>query len=483
MTDTIESCQREIMELVKSTQPSDAAPDHVPDVAAVSKDIARIYVRMADIFLQGRDIDNAAKCLETALQLDPQPWTEQEGLNRTRVFLTEMLARDPANVDLLLHLGEMNHKLGDGEKALDCFRQVLGIVPSEIRSLYMIPIIQESLGDTKAAEESLIRAVKLQPLFKIHANKTPPDFSVLVISAPLLGNTPITDLVKGSPYEANIFSLLTDEAYDVALLKRSGQVVVNAVSEADSSNIILSQVTQLIDQLGLPVINHPSKIRRTSRDSIAKLLKGIPGCRVAQVVRHAAGEAVSLDALRRRVSFPAPFLARPTGTHGGEKFEKFDSLEAVASFIRAQPGADHYIMDYIDYQSPDGHFRKYRFFFVEDEILPYHLAIGNHWKVHHATTDMDKSEWMQAEEKAFLEKPEAVFSPKHYETLHAIRQTIGLEYFGIDCGIDGADNLVVFEANATMLVHWHNETFPYKTPFVDNIKRAFDVMLKKRVGS
>jgi len=95
---------------------------------------------------------------------------------------------------------------------------------------------------------------------------------------------------------------------------------------------------------------------------------------------------------------------------------------------------------------------------------------------------MDKNEQMQAEEKAFLENPAAVFLPKHYEALRAVKKAIGLEYFGIDCGIDRAGNLVVFEANATMLVHWHNETFPYKTPFVANIKQAFDAMLKRRVN-
>lgn len=470
------------MELVKSTQPENVPPGFVPDIAAVSKDIARLYVRMADLLLTGKDLENAAKCLETALQLDPQPWTEQEGLNRTKIFLTEMLARDPGNTDILFQLGELHHKLGENEKALAYFQQVLAIAPDNIRSLYMIPVIYEHLGNAKAAEESLVKAAKLQPIFNILANKSPPDFAALVISAPLLGNTPITDMMQGSTYEINILSLLADTAYDLALLKSKGQIVVNAVAEADSSSTVLLQVAQLVDALHLPVINHPARIELTSRDNIARLLKDIPDCSVAQIVRHVAGEAADVAALKKKIPFPAPFLARPTGTHGGKMFERFDNLEALSDFLRQDPGADHYIMDYIDYQSSDGHFRKYRFFFVDDQILPYHLAIGNHWKVHHATTDMHKVEWMQDEEKAFLENPADIFTPKHYQALREIKQRIDLEYFGIDCGIDHAGNLVVFEANATMLVHWHNETFPYKTPFVDKIKQAFDAMLKKRVG-
>jgi len=57
-----------------------------------------------------------------------------------------------------------------------------------------------------------------------------------------------------------------------------------------------------------------------------------------------------------------------------------------------------------------------------------------------------------------------------------------LVFFGIDCGLDGSGNLVVFEANASMLVHDKNEEFPYKAPFVHRIKSAFDEMLRKFAG-
>ncbi len=63
--------------------------------------------------------------------------------------------------------------------------------------------------------------------------------------------------------------------------------------------------------------------------------------------------------------------------------------------------------------------------------------------------------------------------------MRAIQQRIGLEYFGIDCGLDRSGNIVVFEVNASMLVHAKNEDFPYKTPAVQRIKLAFDAMLRR----
>jgi glutathione synthase/RimK-type ligase-like ATP-grasp enzyme len=63
-----------------------------------------------------------------------------------------------------------------------------------------------------------------------------------------------------------------------------------------------------------------------------------------------------------------------------------------------------------------------------------------------------------------------------------VRERFGLDYFGIDCGLDPDGNLVVFEVNASMLVHDGNVEFPYEDPFVRVIKTAFDAMLRSRAG-
>ena len=142
------------------------------------------------------------------------------------------------------------------------------------------------------------------------------------------------------------------------------------------------------------------------------------------------------------------------------------------------PEKNFYLTEYIDYRSADGFFRKYRFIFVADEILPYHLAIDHQWKVHHRTTDMANQPWIQREEEAFLNDPTSVFRPQHFATLRSIQQAIGLDYFGIDCALDQLGNVVLFEVNASMLVHRQNESFAYKTPSVDRIKFALDRMLR-----
>ena len=44
------------------------------------------------------------------------------------------------------------------------------------------------------------------------------------------------------------------------------------------------------------------------------------------------------------------------------------------------------------------------------QILPYHLAIHNDWKVHHFRTDMADHSWMRQEEERFLENLGSVFN-------------------------------------------------------------------------
>ena len=274
-------------------------------------------------------------------------------------------------------------------------------------------------------------------------------------------------------------ALFASREYDGALLSQGVQLVVNLISDADQTEALLPVAADLVDRFGLPTLNDPRKIERTTRDAVASMLDGIPGSRIPKALRLKDGTDHSPAALEALLPFSFPVLARPVGTHGGDDFEKIEDCAALATFLSQRPDRDHYLIEYIDYRSGDGYFRKYRFVFVDGEILPYHLCIGSDWKLHHITTDMAHQKWMQQEEEGFLNAPATVFNPAHYQALQTIRERIGLEYCGIDCALDASGNLVVFEANASMLVHARNEEFPYKMPAVRRIKLAYEAMLRR----
>jgi hypothetical protein len=320
--------------------------------------------------------------------------------------------------------------------------------------------------------------MRLKPLIHKPAAVFPPAFTVLALYAPFGGNTPTEYLFDATAYDINTYAVLAGQTHDIALLRTSGHIVMNLISDADQAARILPEAAVLADALRMTIVNHPRVILETTRERVAERLAGLAHVRVPKSVRIPAGSPHAPGDLAAWLPSDLPVLARPAGTHGGDDFEPIASLDALAAFIDHHPTSDHYLIEYIDYQSPDGYFRKYRFIFCDGGIFPYHLAIGNSWKVHHVNTDMIHHTWMQDEEATFLADPHSVFSADNYLGLAAIRDAYDLAYFGIDCGRDRDGRLVVFEVNASMLVHQKNEDMPYKAPHVAKIKTAFDAMMR-----
>ncbi|HTJ93355.1 MAG TPA: hypothetical protein VL424_09640, partial [Pararobbsia sp.] len=250
---------------------------------------------------------------------------------------------------------------------------------------------------------------------------------------------------------------------------------------------LLSDAAHLAERVGHTVVNEPDRVALTDRETVARSLDGIEGCVVPRtwrctreaLIRH-AGEPVDAPAYAGALTMPYPLLVRPAGTHGGLNFHKVRDARHLDTVLRQTDASHYYTTQYVDYRSADGYFRKYRFIFVGDEVLPYHLAVGDVWKVHHATTSMIDHPWMQHEEQAFLDNPCQVFNAEQCAALDAIRARIGLDYFGIDCGLDRSGRVVVFEVNACMLVHGHNAAFPYKAQAVNRIRLAFHAMLRQK---
>ncbi|MBV9863634.1 MAG: tetratricopeptide repeat protein [Alphaproteobacteria bacterium] len=379
-----------------------------------------------------------------------------------------------------LLVGESLSELGQKQDAIPYLEKALALNPErQVAHLANIDLGSAlyALGLKPQAFARFREALAIEPVLTRKTAKLEPDFSALLVLAPGAYNTPYRYLIEDASYDSHILMLVPEVDYDAAMLAARCDVVVNLVSDVDQDQGMLAAAAALIDRLGRPVINHPNTIAPTSREWIAAALSGIPDCRVAKVSRHAGPELSRLAWDTHPVARSRPFLARLAGGHGGEAFEMIAAPADLDRLVADHPEADYYLIEYLNYRSADGFFRKYRFFFVGAEILPYHLSIGPEWKVHHFRTDIAAQPWMQHEEEVFLRAPETVFEPRHFAALRAIRAAIGIDFFGIDCSLDRDGNLVVFEANATMLVHGMNRDFPYKIPYVRRIKSAFAALL------
>ncbi|OIQ91392.1 hypothetical protein GALL_266660 [mine drainage metagenome] len=216
---------------------------------------------------------------------------------------------------------------------------------------------------------------------------------------------------------------------------------------------------------------------RTRRHLLAALLGDVDGVLVPRCLRieWPPASRTELAELLGGAGMALPLLCRPAASHGGQGLVRCDDLRALDERLRATHGA-HYLTEFHDYRSADGCYRKYRMIFVDREPFAYHLAISPHWMVHYFSSGMsDRPEWL-AEERRFLQDPRAALGERAMAAIAAIGRRLDLDYAGIDFAPLPDGRLLVFEANATMLIHFERSSGPlaHKNVQVQAIVAAFE---------
>jgi hypothetical protein len=109
-------------------------------------------------------------------------------------------------------------------------------------------------------------------------------------------------------------------------------------------------------------------------------------------------------------------------------------------------------IEFLDARGADGWVRKYRVMMVGGQLYPLHLAISQQWKIHYFSADMRDRAEHRAEEAKFLADMPGVLGAKAMAALEQLSAAIGLDYGGIDFALNQRGEILLFEANATMVV-------------------------------
>ena len=426
-----------------------------------------------------------------ALERDPgyfQAWinlglalSDQEKLEESQGSLRRAIGIDPDSGYAQHCLGSLLERAGGcDDEAEACLERAIALDPGSVDAYHTLGNLLLRRGESARSRELFRRAQLLSPLVSWPARDGRPEFSVLILDTPGPGCTPANYLADRTAFESHFYCVLPGVAPDIEMLRARADVVLNLIADADSGREILPWARDLVERLGRPTANHPELIMGTGREEIARLLAGIPLCRIPVTLRVAAGTEPARAPAAPPYGLALPLLARGAGLHGGDDLEKFDDLPSLAEFLRGHTETDCYLTEYVDYRSDDGFFRKYRFICVDGELFPYHLAIHDDWKVHHFRTDMTNQPWMRREEESFLQDTGLVFDEPHQAALRAMAAATGLQYCGIDCALHRDGAIVLFEANAAMLVHDEQDAvYAYKNRYVARIKSAFEAMLRR----
>lgn len=301
------------------------------------------------------------------------------------------------------------------------------------------------------------------------------------------GHFSLDDLAD--PERINLFvgTVYGDNLQDMSGLPRF-DVFINCVSNADLDPVGLDRIEAILKRNpDVPVINSPEKVRQTARAENFRRLNEIPGVHMPQTTlfkldRGANAKADEIE----KAGFEFPVIVRHRGTQTGRSVAKIDDRPALVKWLSEQPqGTEIYVVAWVDCSWDDGFYHKTRVFFVDGVFYPVANLSSDVWQIHSGDRYrvMSTTPSTQEEEKRFLADPEPYLGSKAFQALHAIRDAIDLDFFGVDFTVDSDGNVVVFEANAAMRHNFdHAGNFPYTRPYLENVSRAFADMVDRRAA-
>jgi tetratricopeptide (TPR) repeat protein len=307
--------------------------------------------------------------------------------------------------------------------------------------------------------------------------------TVLVLAGVGGGLVPTRYLVDPAVFTILSLTLLSADQPDAPLgaveseAPTCADVVFSALADVDHDGGQFDAATAFCVKLGKPVINPPASIAATGRANAPALFAGVPDV-IVPAVRYATFEEVA------DLAITAPILARPAGDHGGDNLILLRNETDKATFMASRPPARLLLTDFHDFRSPDGHWRKYRLIFVDRQVYPYHLAIGDDWLLHYWRAEMQRSPWKMAEEAAFLQDWRGVFGARAAQAAEDVARRLDLDYGGMDCALMADGRLLLFEANGCFLLHLDepSDAFAYKHRSTPPIRDAFTRMVLERAG-
>ncbi len=497
-----------------------------PDAAAFCRSLLRQDPRAASIWIslgqalgaQGQHED-ALEAVACGLGIDTSlaaGWLTRGSLCKTLLRFDDAAdafgrasALLPASAGVLVALAGAHAELGRLLNAEECLRRAIALDPGCIEAHANLGSIYVRQQRFDLAEAACRRALALSPgLVVAHQNlagalaQTHPDEArrhrdaayrrqqifvepalrprcrVLVLCAADAANVPLRGVLPREHCTLiNWYIEYAPPGQGAALPPYD--FVFNAIGEPDFAAASAAAAEEFLSRCPHPLLNKPARVARTGRADMPALLAGIPGIVTPRVLRLSPGE----DAVQatRHAGLAFPVLLRPFGSHGGEGVQQIADAAGLAAASAGHDGA--YITEFIDSRLDGALFRKYRVIFIDRVPYPYHLAISPHWLVHYWTAGMDGSADRRAEEARFLQTPAAAVGVAVLEALTQIGARLDLDYAGIDFAILPDGRLLVFEANATMLVHSEDSPlFAYKNPAVERIRAAFDAMIAARLS-
>jgi glutathione synthase/RimK-type ligase-like ATP-grasp enzyme/lipoprotein NlpI len=425
----------------------------------------------------------------------------------------DVLARDATHVGALNNLGTLLYFTGYRTAARSAYTEAIRLHPREPMAHVNLGNLFLESGELAAAREYYEAALAINPQFAEahqglgnllaelgqeeaaaehqragHWDSRPTELpyrgesdpvSVLLLTSGRRGDVPIRHLLDDSIFRTFV---ILPNVYDPDVPLPEHQVVFNAIGDADLCKLALDRAVTLMDRTFAPVINAPEAVLGTGRAANALRLGAIPGV-VAPRIASVPRDSVTAQSLSRR-GFDFPVLLRAPGFHNGRHFALVETADRLASALAELPGEEIAAIQFLDARGADGCYRKYRVMMIGGWLYPLHLAISSTWKIHYVTAGMAGNAAHRAEEARFLDDMPGVLGVRAMAALAEIQNVLGLDYAGIDFGLNAHGDVLLFEANATMTVlpPGRDRCWDYRRAAVQRVEEAVRRMIIDKAG-
>ncbi|WP_128913373.1 pyridoxal-dependent decarboxylase [Granulicella sibirica] len=404
--------------------------------------------------------------------------------NAARVVYTEAVKHYPDDLPSRVNLGSALLQTGEAAAAREQYEYVLSIDPNLPQAHGGMYYALGLLGEHAEAEVHRRKGFSQKNLFETPYRGKDDPISLILLVSSSGGNTPVEKLLDDQIFRTHV---LVADFYDPTQPLPPHDLIFNGIGDVDTSTEALRAAESLV-RGDSRVLNQPTAVLATSRRDNARRLATLEGVRTArtEIYPHsllAGGEAL---AALERDGFRFPLLLRTPGFHMGQHFIKVDSPEHLHDQVTELPGAGRegselLVIESLDARGHDGCSRKYRVMMIDGELYPLHLAISPNWKIHYFSADMKDRPDHREEEARFLTNMEETLGKRAMTGLHGVRDALGLDYCGIDFGLDPEGNVLLFEANANMVVEQPDEDprWDYRRTAVARIHAAVRQMLTR----
>jgi tetratricopeptide (TPR) repeat protein len=394
-----------------------------------------------------------------------------------RVY-AEAILHHPQNPAPHVNLANLLLRASRYEEARRHYETALELDPDHAPAHQGLGAVLADLGERETAREHFRKGFRGRAISTLPYRGSAAPVRLLQLVSSGGGNIPTALLLDDTRFQATV---VVADHLEASEALPPHDLIFNAIGDADLCEEALLAACRIAAAADAPVINDPQAVMQTGRLANSEQLRAVPGVRTARTALLERGLVAGSGGagLPAECGFAFPLLLRSPGYHTGRNFVRVAQKEELAAAAAGLPGEELFAIEYLDARGSDGKARKYRVMMIDGQLFPLHLAISENWKVHYFTSDMADTEDHRQEEARFLSDMPSVLGNKAMRALAGIRDSLGLDYAGIDFGLDGDGNVLLFEANATMVIarpgpepHW-----AYRHAAVGRILAAVTEML------